>query len=402
MKASTLHSIITARALLDDAVRLTDSEDRHLCTAGLIVLQDALELIFLALLTERGIDEAKNIESMPFDSLVGEFKICGIRVPKSGTLKALNKQRVISKHYGQLAEAATVRNYAEAALTAVEALSMVVLGKSIHEVYLTELLDEGEAKDCLARAASLIEQKQFLDALVEVRKAMFVEIEKNYSIYNWRDVPANGISWSLGKGGRKAPSYTRNEGWISSSVKEPLDYVQIDSEKLRLDAMEWGVHTSDLENVRNLTPDVFRVKKGERWHVRYSIEFPANHANKSNAHYCLDRAIAILQRKQQHERARKLPLFDHAFVQPDIFIDDKVYSKADTNSEVVHVVRENDQLSIRNVVSGFDPSEKYYSVGGLVGDPGSPNDEKYVRGFLLARDTPCSTQETSEADSGSA
>ncbi|RYZ96770.1 MAG: hypothetical protein EOO68_16335, partial [Moraxellaceae bacterium] len=88
--------------------------DRHSCSAALILLQDALEIVMLALLVELGVDEQKTLETKSFDDLIGELRKVKVRVPKSGTLKALNKERVIVKHYGQLAEPLTVQNYAEA------------------------------------------------------------------------------------------------------------------------------------------------------------------------------------------------------------------------------------------------------------------------------------------------
>ena len=383
MKSATLHTLITARVLLDDAVRLTDSDDRHLCTAGLIVLQDALELIFFALLTEIGADTEKNLESMSFDELVSELKKRGVPVLKSGKLKALNKQRVLSKHYGELAEATTVRSYVEAATAAVQAMAQKVLGKSINEVYLTELLDEGDSREFLTSAASLIVEGRFLDALIEIRKAVFVEIEEDYSIYFWKDGDPKSILRIFARG-KKAPVCYQNKDWISANVKQPLEYVKVDSEKLRLDAMEWGVHTSDLTNILRLTPNVFRSKAGEEWHVGYSIEFPSNQANKANAHYCLDRAIAILVRKQQHQHAHKRPSLDGSFESPDIYIDQKVYSKADTASEVIHTIVGNDRFTVWEFLSGFNSVEKYYKVSGYIG--GDVHSGEYLTGFILAED----------------
>src|SRR3989442_13071781 len=99
MKETTVNSLVVARTLFEQASSLCTSDDRHLASAGLVVLQDALELAFYALLIERGVDETKNLESKSFDELVGELKKEGVSVPKSGTLKALNKQRVLTKHY---------------------------------------------------------------------------------------------------------------------------------------------------------------------------------------------------------------------------------------------------------------------------------------------------------------
>ncbi len=46
-------------------------------SAGLILLQDALEIVFLAMLVEQDVDEQKALESKSFDELIGEWRIQG-------------------------------------------------------------------------------------------------------------------------------------------------------------------------------------------------------------------------------------------------------------------------------------------------------------------------------------
>ena len=101
-----------------------------------------------------GVDEAKNLERKSFDDLIGELKAAGVPVPKSGTLKALNKQRVLTKHYAQVAEPTTVRHYFAAARNAIEATTQKVLGRSIQDLFIADLLAKGEAKDYLKAANS--------------------------------------------------------------------------------------------------------------------------------------------------------------------------------------------------------------------------------------------------------
>ena len=93
MLESTVHALVVARTLLEQADPLCSSEDRYIASTGLVVLQDALEAVLYALLLERGVDNEKNLERKSFDELIGELKATGVVVPRSGSLKALNKQR---------------------------------------------------------------------------------------------------------------------------------------------------------------------------------------------------------------------------------------------------------------------------------------------------------------------
>ena len=144
MKESTINTLLIAKAIYNEAKPLVCSGNKHSCSAGLILLQDSIELFILALLVERGVDEAKNLESKSFDELLGELKNSGVTIPKSGTIKALNKQRVIIKHYGQLAEPASVRTYAEAADILIESALSEVLGKTLEDILLSDLIPDCE------------------------------------------------------------------------------------------------------------------------------------------------------------------------------------------------------------------------------------------------------------------
>lgn len=103
MKASTLNTLLVAKAIYGETKYLVNSGDKHSCTAGIILLQDFVELIVLAVLDELDVNEQRSLESKSFDELLGELKRHNVPTVKSGTVKAMNKQRVIAKHYGQLA-----------------------------------------------------------------------------------------------------------------------------------------------------------------------------------------------------------------------------------------------------------------------------------------------------------
>lgn len=357
-------------------------------SAGLILLQDALEIVFLAMLVEQDVDEVKTLEAKSFDELIGELKKSGIAVPKSGTLKALNKQRVITKHYGQLAEPLTVQTYAEAADLAIEAIVQAVLGRGYRDVFLADLLAEGEAKAFLTEAATELERGRYLEALIAVRKALFVEIEVEYCVNKWSDADPNESFGLLSfmRGGMKAPYWTRKREWIEKNVTTPFDYIQVDHENLRVDALEWGVSTAELENLRRLTPDVFRADKDAGWQIQYDLQFPPNEANARNARYCLDRAISVLLRKQQHKSARRWPARDVGFDPPPIYLDAPVFAKPRQDSNIVHRINDQHQYRLMSVVSGFDATERYYSISGYLPLEGHGIGTGWIHGFLLVRD----------------
>lgn len=389
MKETTVHSLVIARTLLERAEPLCTSVDRYLASAGLVVLQDALETVFYALLIELEIDEVKNLERKSFDDLIGELKAAKVPMPKSGTLKALNKQRVLTKHYAQVAEPTTVRTYLAAARTAIEAATHKVLGRSIQDLFIADLLAPSEAKDYLKVAEKAISDSRYLDALIATRKAIFVEFEEDYNIFGWRDYDGKspvGLISSLSYGGWRAPTWTRRKEWIEKHVLVPTDYIQIDDQAWRLQAMELGIHTVELRNLQRLTPDVFRSSRQADWSVTYDASYPASNASEANARYCLDRAVWTVLKKQEHAGARREPAKNMPFDPPPVYIDRIVFEKPTTQSNHVHVVSKGFTYTIHRIVGGFDPSETFYELSAeseeqskntLLGGP-----SQYFKGFL--------------------
>jgi hypothetical protein len=392
MRESTIHALVVARTLLEQADPLCSSEDRYLASTGLILLQDALEEVLYALLLERGVDDEKNLERKSFDELIGELKSAGVVVPRSGTLKALNKQRVLVKHNAQLAEPAMVRTYYTAAQEAIASMTQAVLGQSLRDLFIADLLADSESKALLKAAEQAIKERCYLDALVETRKAIFVEFEGEYSVYGWRDYDGQkqeGLLASAMRGGWRAPSWTRNKDWIEKNVKVPTDYVQIDHQNWRLEAMELGIHTVELHNLQRLTPDVFRTGHDQGWSVTYDASFGASNATESNARYCLDRAVSIILKKQQHANARREPAKDVPFDPPPIYIGHTLHERPATDSARVHIVQEGFTYSIRRVVGGFNPKERFYEV---LAESEKQSDktllggaDEFAHGYLLIR-----------------
>jgi hypothetical protein len=150
--------------------------------------------------------------------------------------------------------------------------------------------------------------------------------------------------------------------------------------------MEWGINTAELQNLRNLTPAVFRQEREGVWYVKYDMEFPVSGATLPNSKYCLDRAIAIILKKQEHRRTTRYRKRGEQFDPPSAYLGDNVYKRASVASEVVHVVSEHFEYTIREVVSGFSPEHVFYGLTGATkerDEKGWPKEG--ISGFLLIR-----------------
>lgn len=365
MKPEVLQTLLTAKVLLNKAQELCFAEDKHTASSGLIVLQDALEHIFLSCLIELGVDEKKSIENFSFDQLIGELKAKDVKVTKSGTLKALNKQRVIIKHYGQVSDPSTVANYYEVAQYAVNEILKQVIGKNLQEVSLHELIQKEEVKGYLSEAAVALESGKYFEALVNVRKAVFVEIESDYCIYEWRNSDPNEMLGLLGlvRGGTKALWYMRNKKWISEHVFNPFDYIQLDHDRIRQDLLEWGASTQDFWNIWRLTPEVIRLGKDSDWLLKGELKHIRQGATEENARYCFDRAVTLLSKKQAHHGlSRWLAYTPEHELNVRIKHREPLFRKASKESEKIAELAENTIYKAHAVVPGLDGSGRFASI----------------------------------------
>ncbi|WP_144161243.1 hypothetical protein [Paraburkholderia sp. BCC1885] len=368
MKEATLQTLITARALLEQAERQAGLGDRYLATAALIVLQDAVELVFLAVLIEKQLDEERAIEKLTFDEMISAIGQLGIKVPKSGTLKAMNKLRVTAKHYGQVMEPLTVQSHLNAAKVAMDAVLNSAVGKPLREIFLTELIGNTVSRPFLDDAASALADGEYARALIAARKAFFLEFEHEYCIYPYRHRSANEpmsgglIGLAMLGSGWKAHYWTRNAEWIRDNVKTPFDYVQINHETWRIDAMEWGINTQTLNNIRRLTPQVIRLEVDGAWYIRLPAAYAANSANRENASGCLDLTIEAIRRKHEHIRAARTANESNPYETPAAYVGQSLFERPARDSKVIGSLAEGDTYVVKEMLSGFDHREIFYRL----------------------------------------
>jgi hypothetical protein len=368
MKEAILQTLITARALFEQAERQCGLHDRYSATGGLIVLQDAVELVFLAVLIEKQLDEKRAIEKFTFDEMISALAQLGIKVPKSGTLKAMNKLRVTAKHYGQVMEPLTVQGHLNAAKVAIDAVLNSAVGKPLREIFLTEVVGNTISRPFLDEAVSALAAGDYVGALIATRKAFFLEFENDYCIYPYRNTAVNSpfSGGLLGLGllgvGWKAQYWTRNTEWIRDNVKTPFDYIQINLDTWRIDSMEWGINTQILNNIRRLTPQAIRLEINGKWHIRLPAAYAANSANQENASRCLDLTIEAIRRKHEHIRAARIASEDKPYETPTAYVGQPLFERPARDSKVIRSLEEGDTYVVKEMLSGFNPNEIFYRI----------------------------------------
>lgn len=381
MKDATLQTLITARALLEQAERHCGLGDRYLATAGLIVLQDAVELVFLSVLIEKELDEERAIEKLTFDEMISAIGQLGIKIPKSGTLRAMNKLRVTAKHYGQVMEPLTVQGHLNAAKVAIDAVLNSAVGKPLREVFLTELVGNTRSRPLLDEAVSAFTRGEYARSLIATRKAFFLEFERDYCIYEHRNVAANGPTAGglLGMfllGGQKAHYWVRNSEWMRDNVKTPFDYVQINHETWRIDAMEWGINTQTLNNIRRLTPDAVQLELNRDWYIRQPAAYAVNSVNRENASTCLDLTVEVIRRKHEHIRAARIATEDKPYEPPAAYVGQPLLERPTRDSKELHVLAHDDKYLVHELLTGFDASKTFYRITCTL------SSEQDIRGYV--------------------
>ncbi len=364
VKQEALHGLLTARALFNAARRYCLVRDRHLASAGLVILQDAFEFVLYSCLVELGADEVKSIESLTFDQLIGDLRKLGHPIIKSGTLKAMNKQRVLIKHHAQLAEPLNVQNYHQAALQAADALLEKIAGKPLQQIVIADAIRDQNLKQHIADPATAIEDNRYLDAMISCRKALYLSVEAAYDI---RECPSSPLRGLLS--GCKAPYHTRNPEWIQENVREPTEHIQLDYDRVRLDLIEAGIDPEEFLNVWHLTPSVY-LHPDHGWATSIQQSHHAA-ASEDNARYCLDVVVTILTNlAAQTDRVRRVP---YSSWKVRLLRGEPLRLRASAGSPLQgRTLPKDARCDAIAVVNGLDGPVEYVELDGRLNDPPEP------------------------------
>ena len=356
MKDVVLNGLLTARSLFDAARVHCFVRDRHVASGGLVILQDAFEMVLYCCLLELGVDEQKKIDQLTFDQLLGELRAVSFAVTKSGTLAAMNKQRVVVKHHAQLAEPEAVSNYYRIALEAADDLLRRVVGKALRDIVVADGVVKPELKEQILDATNAIAARQYLDAMKSIRKALFLAYEKDYDLRFWEVEGENGknmFTFML-RFSSKVPEFARDAAWIKRYVKRPTDYVYLDNSRARSEMLEIGVDPEEFFNVVSLTPPVHYDRERD-WSFTIGPEH-VSAANEENARYCLDVLVSIVRNQQLRANIIRRSS-GQGYWTASILRDEPLREYALGTSAAVAVLEQGSVWEIQAIVSGLDGVE---------------------------------------------
>ncbi len=373
MKEEVLHGLLVARTLFDTARVHCFVRDRHVASAGLIVLQDAIELVLYSCLLEIGADEEKAIEQFSFDQLIGELRQRRLPIIKSGTLKAMNKQRVLIKHHAQLAEPAAVRQYYRASALATDHLLQHVIGKRLQHIVVAEGITTSDLALHINDAIANIDNGQYFEGMIATRKALFLAVESKYDIRDWSEHDPNSAMPRLLLA-NKAPFHTRNRTWIQQNVAQLTDYVQLDHDRIGIEMLEIGIDPVEFFNVWRLTPEVY-YHSDHGWAVS---EEPGDEAaaTEDNARYCLDVVVSIIRNQQSRKDVIRTRPFRQQKVR--LLRDQPLLTRAAHDAPLEgRTLAQGAVYDVRCLVSGLDGSGRYAAIFHFANEPPT-----YFSGYL--------------------
>jgi hypothetical protein len=347
--------------------------------AGIVILHDALELVLLACLAEKKIIVPdKDIASVQkltefIDKNIGP-------VPNWTKLMGMNPSRGGIKHFGNTLDTYSAKDFLNKTQETINYLIFSTFGKHYYEIFSAELIQHEESRKLLTKCSQILEQEQLeaFECLTNIRKAIFINFEEDFSVEEWSEIEeGKGQSFLKTIAFKyKAPYYTKNKEWITKNVMDVFDYIQINDSALRSELMEYGISIVDFFNLLRLTPKVFRHKGSNFW--KFEGNFTFLNCDKEYLSYCLSVAIDAILMKENYLSLHK---YTPEKVEFDIVTisDTDIYEKASIQSKKIYSLKKGEKLETHSFMPSLDDETSFVKISYLLTHP----QEKFIRGYIL-------------------
>ena len=275
--------------------------------------------------------EASIDQNTKFDKYFVDInqKIAPKELPFKSKLLRLNRVRVDSKHYGIQPARDECARFAITVREFFDEVSNSILGATFSTVSAIDLLKEGDTKKVMLEAKEALEANDYSACAIACRKALFLEIERNYYISSYKDGKPLGL---LG-GYTKAPYYARNKQYVDESVSEPTDFIVYDHSSVNEELLTLGADNTAYWNVWRLTPEVYKTSDGA-WVIKNDFSKLDENVLADKIEYIfsatLDVVLSIHRTRQATKWAERKNYYLE-LTQEGV----PVYKKADKKSDVV-------------------------------------------------------------------
>ena len=307
---------------------LKSSNDLYLFSAANL-LQDAVEAFLLAVADFVGASIDSNAFFDKYFVQINE-QIDPQKLPFKNKLLRLNKIRVNSKHYGIMPAREECIRLAVFVREFFEEVSTSILKANFSTVSTIDLLKDGETKDLLHQARKYLEEKEYEDCAITCRKAIYLEILKNYNISEFQEESEfTGLRVPFSN----APFYTKNKDYIQKNVRVPTDFIVLDHSHLDQELLKYSVDNTTFWNIWRLTPEVYRTKDN-KWVVKYDFEKLEKETLQDKIEYIFNATIDIIF--SIHTKKENIKTSDYRNYCLELNQEEvPVLEKADSTSKVV-------------------------------------------------------------------
>lgn len=356
MDIETVRRLNLARHLYElGTASLRSANDMQLFSAANL-LQDAVEAFLIAIADHVG---AAISQSTTFDKyfIAINDKIAPKELPFKSKLLRLNRVRVDSKHYGIQPARDECDRLAVAVREFFDEVSNSILSASFSTVSVIDLLNDGKTKTVLLEAKSALEKGDLRECAICCRKALFLEIERHFDIYEYKDGKPVGIL----AGFTDAPYFARSKQYVDANVCDPTDFIVYDHSSLDQRLLKEGADNTAYWNVWRLTPEVYRKKDG-KWIVKEEFGKLDDSVLHDRIDYIFSATLDVVLSIHRTWQATKW--IDRGKFYMDLKQENvPVYEKADKNSNVkTHTPAGVTRLDTDYRIEGLNDDGPYWHV----------------------------------------
>ncbi len=309
-----LNKMVSARYMLNIAESELGHSSEVSLLAAINILQDSIELFLMAIMEYLDISRGERVTFYDYidkiNTVLNTASLTLTKLPFQNELGALNRLRVASKHSGTIPNRNECSRMIETARAFTRTVCDAIFKMDFLAITLIDFLQDGPVKKLLQEAEKNLVNEEYASTLINCRKALYLELERDYDIRS--SAVGNGVGGNmLSSLFCRSPYYARNQEYIDKYVKEPTDYIVVDSLALNTDLLKYKINLADFYEIFRLTPQVYKFN--DAWIVKEDFQILDNETAQENADYVLNKTVEMILLIHENKKDRR-KISDNNFV----------------------------------------------------------------------------------------